>query len=119
MVPELGTCRGKKIDADVESDARVAAGSGIGVVTVTNEDSVDRVSVIAECGRPEHARSFAGSRGESLFLITAWSNGGGSFRVGRHGSEATGRCALVAITGSKPTPPAAVDGQRASTLSRT
>ena len=51
---------------------------------MTNQDLADCVSVIAECGRPEHDRSFAGpgkagafagSLNESFLLLTAWSGG--------------------------------------------
>ena len=51
---------------------------------MTNQDLAECVSVIAECGRPEHPRSyadpgkagaFAGSLNESSLLVTAWSGG--------------------------------------------
>ena len=43
--------------------------------TVANQDPAEFIPAIAERGRPEHGRSFAGSLNESFLLVTAWSGG--------------------------------------------
>ena len=42
---------------------------------MANQDLVEFIPAIAERGRPEHDRSFAGSLNESFLLVTAWSGG--------------------------------------------